>query len=93
MSKIFTIRRRSLQEVMFSVVSVCKSSPYGGFPGSVETSSIVHIPPQDMFKLLEYVTDTSLSKRALGFRVKDFLAYVPLLELREETELLVASQK
>ena len=49
--------------------------------------------PQDMFKLLEYVTDTSLSKRALGFRVKGFLAYVPLLELHEETELLVASQK
>ena len=46
-----------------------------------------------MFKLLEYVTDTSLSKRALGFEVKDFLAYVPLLELHEETELLVACQK
>ena len=50
-------------------------------------------PPQDMFKLLEYVTDTSLSKRALGFRLKGFLAYAPLLELHEETELLVASQK
>ena len=46
-----------------------------------------------MFKLLKYVTDTSHSKRALGFRVKGFLAYVPLLELHEETELLVASQK
>ena len=76
-------------------MSVCKSSPHGGsLDLFVEARSIVQSPPpQDMFKLLEYVTDTSLSKRALGFRVKGFLAYVPLLELHEETELLVASQK
>ena len=68
---------------MFLVVSVCKSIPHGGSPGSVETRSIRTSP--------RHVT--SLSKRALDFRLKGFPTYVPLLELHEETEVLVTSQK